>query len=106
MKRLPVFLAPTAEDDLATIGHLIIDNGADPLVAVRYLQRIRARCRTIGDSPRGGVERSDLGEGIRLVPFERSAVILYRIEDDQVLIETVIYGGRDYAALIGTPPSP
>ena len=33
------------------------------------------------------------------MPFERSAVIVYRVEPDHVLITNVFYGGRDYEAL-------
>lgn len=68
-------------------------------VADGFIGRIRARCRTIGNVPFGGVARDDLGSGLRMTPFERSAVIMYRVLDDRVQIVNVFYGGRDYEAL-------
>jgi hypothetical protein len=35
----------------------------------------------------------------RMLPFERSSVILYRITDDAVEIVTIACGGRDCEAL-------
>jgi toxin ParE1/3/4 len=49
--------------------------------------------------PYGGVSRQDLGDGIGLYPFEKSAVILYRIAEDAVEIVSIFYGGRDYDAI-------
>ena len=37
--------------------------------------------------------------GLRTVPFERSAVIAYRVENDTVEITNIFYGGQDYEAL-------
>ena len=47
----------------------------------------------------GGVARDDLQPDLRTVPFEHSAVIAYVVEDDQVSVTNVFYGGRDYEAL-------
>ena len=55
--------------------------------------------------PRGGRPRDDLEPGLRTVPFERSAVIAYRVESDSVLILNVFYGRRDYEALYREPPN-
>ena len=49
-------------------------------------------------APAGGAPRPDFGKNIRLVPFEKSAVILYTYEGDEVEIVAVFYGGQDYAA--------
>jgi toxin ParE1/3/4 len=38
-----------------------------------------------------------------MVAFERRAVILYRVEDEIVLITNVFSGGRDYEALLRKP---
>jgi toxin ParE1/3/4 len=35
------------------------------------------------------------------VPFERVAVIAYRVEPNRVRITNVFYGGRDFEALFG-----
>ena len=47
----------------------------------------------------GGTARDDLRPGLRIFPFEHSAVIAYLVEGGQVCIANVFYGGRDYEAL-------
>lgn len=37
---------------------------------------------------------------LRTVPFERSAVIAYVIDQDMVRIVNIFYGGRDFEALL------
>lgn len=46
--------------------------------------------------PERGPRRDDLAAGIRILPFERRTVIIYRIDGDTVRILRVLYGGRDY----------
>ncbi len=99
MKTLPVRFRPEAEADLDEIAHYVVEQSGSIQTALGFLGRIRTRCLSIGDTPLGGVARDDLAAGIRMVPFERSAVILYRITDDAVEIVTIAYGGRDHEAL-------
>ncbi len=107
MKRIPVKLRPAAVEDLIQIADFISDKSGMPGIALGFVRRIRQRCQSVGDAPNGGAPRPDLGEGIRLVPFEKSAVILYRVVDGTVEITNVFYGGRDYAALLsGIDPDP
>lgn len=101
MQHLPVEYTEAAKADLETIFVFVLERSRNPQVAIHYTDRIYDRCERIGDVPRGGIARPDLGEGIRMVPFERSAVILYRLTDDAVEIVNVFYGGRDYEAIMG-----
>ena len=103
MRRLDVVLRVSAWDDLDSLIRFIVANGASLHSARNYAARIRARCLAIGNAPHGGRARDDLEPGIRTVPFERSAVILYRVEMDRVEIVNIFYGGRDYEALYGDP---
>jgi toxin ParE1/3/4 len=96
MRHASVRLSEEALSDLEDIFFLLIDNGADVAVGLRYLGRIRQRCAKIGDAPQGYPLRPRLGPGIRLVPFERSATIVYRLSGGDVEIVRVLYGGRDY----------
>lgn len=100
MRHLPVFMREEAIADLEEVYDFIVSSGGPPEVAFGFVQRIRARCEKIGLVPEGGVARPDLGEGIRLVPFEKSAVLAYRIHDEAIEIVNVFYGGRDYEALM------
>ncbi len=78
----------------------LADQGAEQAVIRGFVGRIRRQCEKIGDAPNGFPSREDLGPGIRIAPFERSAVIAYRVVDSTVEIVNVFYGGRDYAALM------
>lgn len=99
MRRLAVFFRPEALDDLGDIFRFVRRSSGNTSVAASFVRRIKARCDRIGDAPRAGRPRDDLAPGLRTVPFERSAVIAYLVEDDRVRIVNVFYGGKDYEAL-------
>ena len=73
--------------------------GGNQITAERFVRRIKARCDKIGILPLGGRPRDDLAPGLRTVPFERRAIIVYKVEPSCVRIVNVFYGGRDYEAL-------
>ncbi len=99
MRRLAVAFRPNALDDLGDVFHIVLQASRGPAVAETFVRRILDRCLRIGDAPRGGRPRDDLAPGLRTVPFERSAVIAYVVQSEQVLVTSVFYGGRDYEAL-------
>lgn len=99
MKRLRVRYQDSAADDLQSIYLILRSQGANVNTARGYADRIRAACKRIGDAPEGGRSRDDLAPGLRTSGFERRAVIAYRIERDHVVIERVLYGGRDIDGL-------
>ena len=68
-------------------------------VANAYVQRIRAKCSSLEIAPKRGTKRDDLGPSHRSVGFEKSATILFRVDDDaaQVTILGVFYRGREMA---------
>ena len=105
MRRLPVVLHEEAISDLEEIYRFVAERSGFPDLAWRFVERIRARCQRIGNAPHGGRLRQDLAPGLRTVPFERSAVITYLIEDDLVRVTNIFYGGRDYETLFerGSP---
>jgi toxin ParE1/3/4 len=98
MQRLEVFFRPEAIADLQDIYRVIYRVSQSDVTATRFVERIMARARRVGDAPRGGRPRDDLSPGLRTVPFERTAVIAYRV-GDVVEITNVFYGGRDYESL-------
>jgi toxin ParE1/3/4 len=99
MRRLRVVYRPEALADLDEVFEYVLGRSLDPGLTRRFLQRIRDRCRRIGETPLGGRPRDDLEPGLRTVPFERRAVIAYRVLEDVVEITNVFFGGRDYEAL-------
>ncbi|KQO54292.1 MULTISPECIES: type II toxin-antitoxin system RelE/ParE family toxin [unclassified Methylobacterium] len=99
MRRLPVSFRPDALDDLGDIFRFVREASGSVSVAASFVRRIKFRCDRIGDAPPAGRPRDDLVSGLRTVPFERSAVIAYLVEDDRVRITNIFYGGKDYEAL-------
>lgn len=100
IQRLAVVLSENAIADLETIGAYILENSGSENIANGFLDRIKARCESIGNAPRGGRSRDKILPGLRAVPFEHSAVIAYVIEGDIIRIINIFYGGRDYEALM------
>lgn len=100
MRTLPVTFRPEALDDLEDAFLYTLEKSQHIGTAVGYAERIRARCLSIGDAPHGGRPRNDLFPGLRTIPFERSAVITYVVEDDRVRIFNIFVGGRDYETIM------
>ncbi|CCV04026.1 conserved hypothetical protein [Mesorhizobium metallidurans STM 2683] len=98
MRRVKVTYRPQAISDLQGIYRIIAQASQSDTAASGFVQRIVARCRKIGDVPNGGRPRDDLEPGLRMVPFERTAIIAYRVTN-AVEITNVFYGGRDYESL-------
>lgn len=99
MPRFELRYRPAAVADLEDIYRAVLHVSTSPVVARRYVERIRDRCRRITVLPQGGGLRDDLAPGLRSVPFERRAVIVYRVLGQTVEITNVFHGGRDYTAL-------
>jgi toxin ParE1/3/4 len=52
-----------------------------------------------------GRARNDLKQGIRTLPFERTAVITYQILSDEVEVLNIFYGGRDWEVIVSSMSS-
>ncbi|MER8830420.1 type II toxin-antitoxin system RelE/ParE family toxin [Mesorhizobium sp. M0938] len=100
IQRLAVVLNESALTDLESIAAYILDSGGSETIANSFVDRIKVRCRNIGNAPRGGRSRHDIVPGLRTVPFEHSAIITYVVDGDLVRIVNIFYGGRDYETLM------
>jgi toxin ParE1/3/4 len=100
MRERPVTYRRAAINDLSEIYWHIRTASGQPHIAEQFVRRIKARYEKIGHAPSGGRRRDDLMVGLRVIPFERSAVIAYLIEAKRVRILNVFYGRRDYENII------
>lgn len=100
MRELPVSYRRAAINDLSKIYWHIRTASGQKQIAEQFVRRIKARCEKIGHAPSGGRRRDDLMAGLRVIPFERSAIIAYIVEPKRVRILNVFYGRRDYENLI------
>jgi plasmid stabilization system protein ParE len=87
-------LSRFVESDLDDIAGYIADD--NPRRAVSFIQEIRAKFREIHHSPLLYQLRPDIGNGARMTTIG-SYAILFRITNDAIHIERVVYGARGSA---------
>jgi toxin ParE1/3/4 len=86
--------SPEALGDLIDLYDFIAERDGEER-AIGYIDRIEEYCRSLSVFPNRGTSRDDLRPGLRILGFERRAVIAFRIQADTVTILRVLYGGRD-----------
>jgi toxin ParE1/3/4 len=93
--------SPEADADLENIWcYVAIDSGSLG-IADRLIESITARFFLLGTQPNLGRSRdADLRPGLRSFPVG-AFVIIYRIQDADVLILRVLHGARDMDVLLG-----
>ena len=73
--------------------YIALHDGAER--AIGYIDRIEDCCRNLAAFPKRGIRRDDLRRGLRILGFERRAVIAFLVTADTVTILRILYGGRD-----------
>lgn len=95
MKRRRLVYTAEAGADLDWIYDTVA-RGGDPVTASRYEQRIRAFCGSMCLAPERGTLRDDLRPGLRVTGFERRVSVAFVVDDVNVTILRLFYGGRDW----------
>ena len=90
-----VSFRPGAENDLFELYHYIAAE-AGLAVAGAYIERIETACLGLETFPLRGRPRDDIRPGLRILGFERRAVIVYRVVAREVVIVRVFHGGQDF----------
>jgi toxin ParE1/3/4 len=89
-----VIFSPEALTDLFELyDYIAADAGAAR--AHSYTDRIVATCRNLVTFPERGTRRDDLRPGLRTTTFRRRVTIGYHITEAQVIIDRILYGGRN-----------
>ena len=89
-----VEFAPEALGDLIDLyDYVAVRDG--PERAIGYIERMEDCCRNLAVFPERGTRRDDLRLGLRILGFERRAVIALQVTADTVMILRILYGGRD-----------
>ena len=106
MKKYDVYLMPDAIKDLEGIYGYITDKSGFPERAWSYIEKLQQKCRELETAPLRGQQRDDLMHNLRIVPIDKKAVAAFIVDEDKkaVLVLNIFYGGRDYEALMMTPP--
>ena len=92
-----VIFAPEAEQDVLDLYDYIAALSGTAR-ARSYTERIVAYCRGFATFPERGRQRDDLRSGLRITGFERRVTIAFHVTANAVVIDRILYGGRDLAA--------
>jgi plasmid stabilization system protein ParE len=92
-----VELSRFIESDLEQIADWIAED--NPRRAVTFIQEIREAFRRIADGPLHYQLRPDIGEDARIAVVG-NYVILFRVDDQAIRIERVVFGGRDLPRIL------
>ena len=92
-------LSPRAQADIDDIAYYVSVESGSLETAHRFLESIYRRFLLLGQYPHAGRRRDDLRSGVRSFPIGEY-VVLYRVERKDVLIQRVVRGSRDLAAIL------
>lgn len=93
-----VRFAPEALADLLELyDDIAADAGAER--ARSYTDRIVTHCFSLATFPERGRLRDDLRPGLRTTTFRRRGTIAFHIAGTTVIVDRVLYGGRDLKPL-------
>ncbi|WJR67731.1 type II toxin-antitoxin system RelE/ParE family toxin [Neorhizobium sp. CSC1952] len=91
--RYTVVFDPAADLDLAELYDYLAPR-AGRSVARRYIGQLVDYCTAFETFPARGTRHDDIGAGIRIVGFKRKASIVFRIDDDLVVIMRILHRGK------------
>lgn len=100
-------LAAEAQQDLAEIKRYISEDLENPVAAVRTVKKITQQIRILRDHAWAGPLLSSIADVDDTYRFliSGSYMIFYRADGEDIYIDRVIYGRRDYLRLFD-PPNP
>ena len=90
-----VVFSPEAEEQLVAL-YGYIATAASPSIAAKYTEAIVSYCESLCTFPHRGTMRDDVRPGLRITNYKKRAVIAFAVDDEQVSIIGVFYGGQDY----------
>jgi plasmid stabilization system protein ParE len=94
-----VRFSPEAEHQIVSLhDYLAIE--ASPRIASRYIESILDFCRELTSFPMRGVPREDIRPKLRTVSFRKRVLVAYTVDDGQVLVLGIYYGGQDYESIV------
>ena len=94
-----IVFTPEARDQLDEL-YAYIAMAADADIASRFANGIIDHIATLSEFPKGGTPRDDLRPGLRTVAWRRRVTIAFMVEQRNVVVIGVFYGGRDFETLL------
>jgi toxin ParE1/3/4 len=96
-----VRFSPEATADLISLYDYIADNSSEER-ALTFVQRVRLHCLSFAQFPHRGARRDDLRPGLRVTGFERRITIAFHVMPELIVIDRILYAGRDLQGLFQT----
>lgn len=94
-----IVFTPEARDQLDLLYRYIAD-AADTDTASRFTGGILDYVAGLQDFPRRGTPRDDLRPGLRILAWKRRVTIAFVVEEADVVVIGIFYGGRDFETLL------
>lgn len=94
-----IVVTPEARDQLDEL-YSYIATQADADIASSYLTALIDQVGTLREFPKRGTARDDLRPGLRTLPWRRRVTIAFVVEERDVIVVGIFYGGRDIEALL------
>jgi toxin ParE1/3/4 len=92
-----VVLSAKAKKNLDSIFRYIARKSS-ARIAASYTESIRQACEELSTFPFRGTNQSAISPGARTTGFDRSATIVFRVFDEEVVIVAIHYRGRNVHA--------
>lgn len=99
MRSYRIVFAPEARDQLDRL-HAYVAAAAGPDVATGFVDSILDHIAGLSDFPMRGTTRDDIRPGLRMIGWRRKVTIALIVEESDVVILGVFYGGRDSESLL------
>lgn len=100
MKKRRVIFSPEAQTDLLELYDWISDQ-ADPVTAIKYIERLEVFCSNLSDGSERGTLRDDIRPNLRVIGFERRVSIAFSVATDVVTVLGFFSGGRNWQTGLG-----
>ena len=94
---------PEAQEQLAALYRYIAEHNS-PEVAERYTSAIVSYCESLVILPHRGTRRDDVRPGLRITHHKKRTVIAFTVDEEQVSIVGIFYGGRNYESALQIEP--
>ncbi|WP_066819556.1 type II toxin-antitoxin system RelE/ParE family toxin [Sphingomonas mali] len=94
-----IVFTPEARDQLDHL-HSYIASAADAEIAMRFADGILDHIATLSEFPERGTPRDDLRPGMRTLAWRRRVTIAFVVEERDVVVIGIFYGGRDFETLL------
>ena len=104
MARSVVF-APEALADLQTLYDIIADASL-PARAFAYAEGLRQFCPGLADFPERGTRRDAIRPGLRTLGYRRRVTVAFHVTGTTMVIDRLLYGGRDLEGLLREDEAP